>query len=143
VSGEVVVRPDGKITLPVGNDIMASGLTTEQLRTKVNEELQRCCFKDVPDITIQVKTVNSRKVFISGYVAKVGPFALTGPMDILQLVTTAGGMLEFADKKNVMLIRTTNGVQQAIRINYDDIEKGKNLAKNNLQLQPGDRVIVR
>jgi polysaccharide export outer membrane protein len=144
-SGDVVVRPDGKITMPVGKDIVASGLTPEELTAKVTEEMKK--FYEDPVVTIVVKQINSRNVFITGSVAKPGPYVLMGPMTVLQLITIAGGVAEFADKKNVMLVsgslKDKNGQPLTYKINYDDMSKGKNMAKNNIELRPGDTVIVR
>jgi len=146
-SGDVTVRPDGKITPPgVGNDILAAGLTVDQLKGKIIEELKGKYFES-PDVSLALKTMSSRKVFITGSVAKPGPYLLTGPMTILQLITYAGGLQEFADRKNIMLISATlknkDGSPLSYKINYDDLVKGKNLAKNNIELRPGDQVIVK
>lgn len=144
-SGEVIVRPDGKVTLKIGNDVMASGLTTDELKEKVTAELKR--FYDDPTVFVQVKTINSRRVYITGAVSRQGFYPLTGPMTVLQLIAAAGGLQEFADKKNIMLISATlkdkNGQPLTYRINYEDLAKGKNIAKNNIELRPGDQVIVR
>ncbi len=145
VSGEVKVRPDGKITLSLGNDIVASGLTTEELKDKVATELKPF-YTDTPTVFIQVKEINSRNVFITGAVNKPGVYPLMGPMTVSQLITLAGGLLEYADRKNIMLLSATlkdKGQPLAYKINYDDISKGKNLAKYNIELRPGDQVIVR
>ena len=146
VSGEVKVRPDGKITLSMGNDIQASGLTTEQLKAAVAAELKR--FYNEPDVFIQVKQINSRLVFISGEgINKPGAYPLTGPLTVTQLITIAGGLTEFAHKKDMMLLSATlmdkSGQPLSWRINYEEIEHGKNLSKNNVQLRPGDQLIVR
>ena len=145
VSGEVIVRPDGKITMKIGDDIVASGLTTDQLKEKVTTELKR--FFDDPTVFIQVKAINSRRVYITGAVNRQGFYPLSGPMTILQLIAAAGGLEEFADKKNIMLISATlkdrNGQPLTYRINYDDLMNGKNVAKNNIELRPGDQVIVK
>jgi len=138
VSGEVIVRPDGRITLPVGNDIMASGLTTAELKAKVTEELKHGYYEQ-PDVFIQVKQINSRRVFITGSVGKAGAYALTGPMTIVQLISMAGGLSEFADAKNIVVIRGA----QTIKVNYEDLLKSKNVAKNNVELRPGDTVMVK
>jgi len=144
-SGDVVVRPDGKITMPMGNDIVASGLKPEELKAKVTEEMKK--FFEDPIVTIQVKQINSRIVYITGAVGKPGPYALTGPMTVLQLIAIAGGLAEFADKKNIMLmsgsLKDKNGQPLSYKMNYDDLSKGKNPAKNNIELRPGDTVIVR
>jgi len=145
VSGDVVVRPDGKITLHVGNDIVAAGLTTDELKAKVTEERKK--FYEEPAVTIQVKQINSRTVFITGQVNKPGPYVLSGPMTVVQLIAVAGGLLEFADKKHVMLVsgslKDKKGEPLTYMINYDEMSKGKNVAKYNIELRPGDQVIVR
>jgi polysaccharide export outer membrane protein len=145
-SGDIIVRPDGKITPPgVGNDIVAAGLTVDELKAKIIEELKTKYF-DSPDVSVAVKTINSRWVYITGAVAKPGRYPLTGTMTVLQLITNAGGLQEFADKKNVMLLSATlknkDGSPLSYKINYADLAKGKNPAKNNIELRPGDQVIV-
>ena len=146
LSGDVIVRPDGKIALPVGKEIVALGLRPDELKVKVMEELGNF-FKPAPEVYIQVKQINSRIVYILGAVPKPGPYALTGAMTVLQLFSIAGGVAEFADKKNVMLVSATlkdkAGQPLAYKINYEDLAKGRNLAKNNIELRPGDTVIVR
>ena len=145
-SGDIVVRPDGKITPPgVGNDILAAGLTVEQLKDKIIEQLKAKYF-DSPDVSLAVKTINSRRVYITGAVMKPGPYLLTGPMTVLQLISAAGGLQEFAKRKEIMLISATlkakDGSPLTYKINYDDLVKGRNTARNNIELRPGDQVIV-
>jgi polysaccharide export outer membrane protein len=139
MSADVVVRPDGKITLPLINDIQAAGLTLEQLRVKLTEEASKVI--NGPNVMVRVKTINSRLVFITGEVAKPAPYPLTGPMRVLQLITLAGGLQEFANEKNIMIIRTEDGQQVSLKFNYSDVMKGKNL-KQNILLKPGDSVVV-
>ena len=145
ISGDVVVRPDGKITMKYGNDIYAFGLTTEELKEKVIAELKRE-YKD-PSVTIQIAKINSRWVYISGAVGKSGPYELNGPMTVSQLIAIAGGLQEFAKKKEIRFISGTlkdkGGEPLTLNINYEDIEKGRNLSKNDFDLRPGDRIIVR
>jgi polysaccharide export outer membrane protein len=140
MSSEVVVRPDGMVTLPLLKDVPASGLTPEQLAAKVTTEATKF-MQDPPTVTVVVKTINSRKVFISGMVGKPGHYALTGPMTVLQLIAVAGGLHEFADAKNISIIRNENGRQISYPFNYRDIVKRKSL-KQNIELKPGDTVIV-
>ena len=139
LSSEVAVRPDGKITLPLVNDIQAAGLTPEQLRDELTKAAEK--FVEGPTVTVVVKQINSRKVFVTGMVSKPGPYPLMGPTTVLQLIATAGGLHEFADKKNIQILRTVNGKQTAIRFNYEDVRKGKNL-QQNIELKPGDTIIV-
>ena len=139
VSAEVVVRPDGMISLPLLNDVQAAGLTPEQLRAKV-DELAKKYFEE-PSVTINIKAINSRKVFITGSVGKPGPYPLTAPTTVLQLVAMAGGLSEFAKRGKIAVMRTENGKLVRYPFNYDDVAKGKNL-KQNIELKPGDTVIV-
>jgi len=92
-------------------------------------------------VSVVVKAINSRKVYITGQVGKPGPYPLGGPTTVLQLVATAGGVAEYADKSKLMVIRTENGKQVTFRFNYEDVMKGKNLSQN-IELKPGDTVVV-
>ena len=139
MSAEVMVRPDGMISLPLLNDVKAAGLTPEQLRDAVNEAAKK--FFEDPNVTIVIKTINSRKVFITGSVAKPGPYPLSAPTTVLQLISMAGGLTEFAKQKDIAVMRTENGKPVRFPFNYKDVAKGKNL-KQNIELKPGDTVIV-
>ena len=136
---EVVVRPDGKITLPLLNDVQAAGLTPEQLRLAITAAAAK--FIRDPAVSVIVKTINSRKVFVSGQVAKPGPYALTAPTTVLQLLALAGGPTDFAKKKKIAVMRTEDGQTRRIKFNYNDVLDGKNLDQNIL-LKPGDTVVV-
>lgn len=139
MSGEVVVRPDGKISLPLVHDIQAAGLTPEQLRSAVEERVRQ--YVEVPNATVIVRQINSRKVFITGQVARPGPYALTTPMTVLQLIATAGGLTEYADKKAIFVLRNEAGRAMTFAFNHDDVLRRRNLAQNIL-LKPGDTVVV-
>ena len=139
MSGDVAVRPDGRISLPLINDVHAAGLTPEQLRTRLTEAAAKL-FED-PNVTVVVKQINSRKVYITGQVSKPGPYALTSPTTVVQLIAMAGGVAEYAKAKNITIVRVVNGKQQSLRFNYDEVEKGKKMEQNILLL-PGDTVIV-
>jgi polysaccharide export outer membrane protein len=139
MSGDYVVRPDGVITLPLLSDVMAAGLTPEQLRDSLTKEATK--FLEDPNVTVGIKAINSRKVHITGMVSKPGVYPLTAPTTVLQLIATAGGLQEFADSKKIIIVRMENGRQVAHKFNYNDVKKGKNLAQN-IQLKPGDSIIV-
>ena len=139
MSAEVVVRPDGMISLPLLNEVKAAGLTPEELRAAITQGASK--FVEDPTVSVVVKAINSRKVFITGSVAKPGPYPLAGPMTVLQLITNAGGLAEYANKKNIVIVRKENGKETTRRFNYEDVMKGKNMAQN-IELQPGDSVIV-
>jgi polysaccharide export outer membrane protein len=139
MSGDVVVRPDGKITLPLINDIQAAGLSPIVLRDRIEEAASK--FLREPNATVVVKQINSRKVFITGMVAKPGGYSLTAPTSVLQLIATAGGLLEYADREHIVVLRTENGKQTSYRFNYKDVAQQKNLQQNVL-LQIGDTVLI-
>jgi len=139
MSSDVAVRPDGKVTLPLVNDIDAAGKTPDELRTAITEAASR--FVEEPTVSVVVKQINSRRVFITGMVGKSGAYPISAPTTILQLISMAGGLNEFAHTKNIIVNRIEHGQQVAIRFNYDEVRKGKNL-KQNIELRPGDTVIV-
>jgi polysaccharide export outer membrane protein len=139
LSADVLVRPDGKISLPLLNDVQAGGLTPEQLRVKVTEAAQR--FVEDPNATVVVRQINSRKVFITGEVEKPGEYVLAGPTTVLQLIATAGGLKEYADREKIVVLRTENGREEALKFNYQQVVRQQN-PKQNITLKPGDTVIV-
>ena len=139
MSGEVTVRPDGMITLPLVGDIRAAGLTTELLKVQIEKAASRLLTE--PNVTVAVKEINSRKVFITGEVTKPGPYPLSGPRTVMQLIAVAGGLLEYADKDNIVVLRTLDGQQKSYKFRYSDVSRGKGL-EQNIELQPGDTVVV-
>ena len=139
LSTDVVVRPDGNITLPLMNDVQASGLTPDQLRARLTEVASK--YVTDPNVTVVVKTINSRKVFITGQVMKGGPFPLGGPTTVLQLIAMAGGLQEFAKADKIIILRTESGKSVAHPFNYAEVMRGKNL-QQNIELKPGDTVLV-
>jgi polysaccharide biosynthesis/export protein len=139
MSADVVVRPDGKISLPLLNDVQASGLTPDQLRQKVSLEAKR--FVQDPNATVVVRQINSRKVFITGAVERPGTFPLIGPTTVLQLIATAGGIKEYADGRKILIIRKEGGAQSTFSFNYKDVVTGKNM-QQNIELRPGDTIVV-
>ena len=139
MSSEVVVRPDGRISLPLLNDVPAAGLTPEQLRTLLIEEARR--YVETPNATVIVKTINSRKVFITGQVDKPGPYPLTSRVTVVQLIAMAGGLREYADAGKIVIMRTENGRVIPLRFDYTKLAEGRNISQN-VELRPGDTVIV-
>ena len=140
MTGDAVVRPDGMITLPLLNDVPARGLTPDQLRDRL---LKISTMFDDPRITVGVKTINSRKVYISGLVGKPGAYDLLAPMRVNQLIALAGGVNEFADEKKIAIHRVDGEKQQYFSFNFKDFKEGKPAAlEQNLLLKPGDSVTV-
>ena len=139
LSADVVVRPDGMISLPLLNDVKAEGLTPEQLRVALTAAAGK--FVEEPTVTVVVKAINSRKVFITGQVNTPGPYALAGPMTVLQLIAMSGGVMEYAKKNKVVVVRKEAGKDVTYPFNYEDVMEGKKL-QQNIELKPGDTVIV-
>jgi len=139
MSADVVVRPDGKISLPLINDIQAAGLTPDELRVTLTTAASR--YIEDPTITVVVRAINSRRVFITGQVEKPGPYPLTSPTTVLQLLALAGGVADWAKSEDIQVMRTESGKTTNYRFNYKDVIKGKNL-QQNVMLKPGDTVIV-
>ena len=139
LSTEVVVRPDGKISVPLLKDVQAGGYTPEQL----TDNLVKAAAKYIaqPNATVIVKQIHSRKVFIIGQVAKPGAFPLTGDMTVLQLISLSGDVLEYSKPKDIVVVRKAEGREQRFKFNYKEVVKGKKIEQNIL-LKPGDTVIV-
>lgn len=140
ISADVVVRPDGRISLPLLNDVHAAGYTPEGLARALEEAASK--YITEPSAVVIVKEIRSRKVFVVGEVANPGVVPLLTNMNLLQVIAMAGGLLEHADKKNIVVIRTENGQEKRLKFNYKDVVNGKNV-KQNVQLQPNDTVVVR
>jgi polysaccharide export outer membrane protein len=136
---EVVVRPDGRISLPLLNEIDAAGRTPEELRLDIVERARR--FVEQPSASVMVKQINSRNVFILGEVLKPGTYPLGGPTSVLQLIALAGGLTAFASSDEIVVIRNESGTSVRHRVNYKSVVKGKDLDQN-VDLEPGDIVVV-
>jgi polysaccharide export outer membrane protein len=139
LSGDVTVRPDGKISLPLINEVDAAGLTPEQLRARLIEAAGK--YIEDPDPSIQVKEIRSRIVFITGQVTRPANYPLNSDMTVLQLIAVAGGLLEYAKDKDIVVIRNEGGKEEHHKFNYRDVVNRKNTAQN-IVLKPGDTVVV-
>jgi polysaccharide biosynthesis/export protein len=139
ISRVVPVRPDGKITLPLVNDVQASGLTPTQLAAKIAEGLKK--YITSPQVTVGVTEINSRRIFVSGEVARPGAFPLLPNMTVLQALSSAGGFTQFAREKKIYILRMENGRQVKHPFNYKDAISGKNVEQNIL-LEGGDIIVV-
>lgn len=139
MSGDVTVRPDGKISLPVIGTVQAAGLRPDELQRLVQTAAAK--YISDPNIAIVVRTIHSRKVFVTGLVTRPGAYSLVGPLTLLQAIALAGGLMEYADAKNITLLRNEGGRAETFKFNYRDVSKGKRL-EQNVQLRPGDTVVV-
>jgi polysaccharide export outer membrane protein len=138
---DVTVRYDGKITLPLLGDILASGRTPSQLAVDLQNRLLR--FVASPQVTVGVGQANSRRVFVVGQVARPGAYPLLGPTTFVQALALAGGFVQFAKSDKVIIVRReADGYQTLVRVDYKKIESGSDVEGQNVLLQPDDTVVV-
>jgi polysaccharide biosynthesis/export protein len=139
ISRSVPVRPDGKVSLPLLNDVQAAGLTAMELANVITDGLKK--FMNSPQVTVSVSEINSRRVYVTGEVTRPGAFPLLPNMTVLQALTSAGGFTQFARIKNIYVLRTEAGKQVKHPFNYKDVVNGKR-PEDNITLQPGDTIVV-
>lgn len=139
ISRTIPVRPDGKISLPLLNDVQASGLTAMQLAASLRESMSK--YLNNPQVTVTVSEINSRRVYLTGEVNHPGALPLLPNMTVLQALSSGGGFTQFAKLKNIYVMRTENGKQVKHPFNYKEVVKG-NLAEQNIALQPGDVIVI-
>ena len=132
------VRPDGKISMPLLDDVQAAGLTPMQLASSLTEKLKK--YLADPRVTVVVTQMNSQRVYVLGEVIHTGAMALLPDMTVLQALATAG-FTQFANTKGIYILRTANGKQQKLPFNYKQVVKGDDMAQN-VSLKPGDTIVV-
>lgn len=135
----IPVRPDGKITLPLLNDVQAAGLTPMDLAEVIREQLKK--YVSNPQVTVSVTEINSRRIYVNGEVSRPGAYALLPHMTVLQALSNSGGFTQFARMKNIFILRTESGKQVKFPFNYKEVINGKN-AEQNIELQSGDVIVV-
>jgi len=135
----VPVRADGKISLPLLNDVQAAGLTPQQLAHDIADRLRQ--YVAEPRVTVIVTAMNSRRAFVMGQVMRQGAVSLVSNMTVLQAISSAGGLAQFANGKKIYILRTSNGKQERLSFNYNEVIKGTH-AEQNILLKPGDTVVV-
>lgn len=136
---EVVVRADGKITVPLVKEIEVAGLTPVELEKKLTEKLTQLIHG--ADVTVIPKQIHSQKVYILGAVKTEGPIVLTAPMTVLQALVEAGGLTDYAKRKKIYILRSQNGKQQRLPFDYDAVLKGERM-EMNIQVMPDDTIVV-
>jgi polysaccharide export outer membrane protein len=135
----VPVRPDGKISMPLLNDVTAAGLTPTQLASQITESLKK--YVTNPQVTVIVSQINSQRVYILGEVNRAGAYPLLPAMTVLQALSSAGGFTQFAKEKSIYVLRPVNGKQEKFPFNYKDVVAGKK-SEQNILLRAGDTIVV-
>lgn len=139
VSGNVPVRPDGKISLPLLNDVQAAGLTPIQLAAKIQDGLKQ--YITDPRVTVTVTNVNSKRIFLMGEVNRPGAYPLLPNMTVLQALSSAGGFTQFSNLKKIYVLRTDQGKQLKLPFNYKAAINGTS-PEQNYMLKAGDTIVV-
>jgi polysaccharide export outer membrane protein len=135
----VPVRPDGKVTLPLLNDVQAAGLTPIQLAGVIGEGLKK--YINSPQVTVTITEINSRRIYVTGEVARAGAFPLLPNMTVLQALSSSGGFTQFARTSKIYVLRAEGGKQLKLPFNYKEVVDGKK-QEQNILLQPGDVIVV-
>jgi polysaccharide biosynthesis/export protein len=139
ISRTAPVRPDGRISLPLINDVQAAGLTATQLAAVIADGLRK--YITNPQVTVGVTEINSRRVYVTGEVTRPGAFPLLPNMTVLQALSSSGGFSQFAKLKSIYVLRTEDGKQVKHPFNYKEVVSGKK-PELNIPLQPGDVIVV-
>ncbi|MGD0547605.1 MAG: polysaccharide biosynthesis/export family protein [Terracidiphilus sp.] len=138
LSGALLVRPDGMISIPLLGDVMASGKTPLQLAGEIAAKLKK--FIQDPNVTVTLTAMNSKRVYMIGEIGRSGPLEMTPGMTLLQAIATAGGLAPFANSKKIYILRNDGGKQQKIPVQYKQALRGD--SSLNLILIPGDTIVV-
>ena len=139
MSGDVTVRSDGMISLPLIRDVKAAGLTPGDLADSIQKAVRE--FVTDASVTVVVRQMNSRKVFITGEVARPGAYPLVSSMTVMQLIAVAGGLNEFAEAKSISVMRVEAGKTRTFPFDYKNVASGRK-PEQNIVLKPGDTVVV-
>ncbi|HKE21990.1 MAG TPA: polysaccharide biosynthesis/export family protein [Bryobacteraceae bacterium] len=140
LSGNFVVRPDGKFSLPLVGDVQGADRSPEELAKEIEQKLKDEKILLDPNVTVGLMAIHSKKYFIEGEVYKPGSYDLTVPTTVMQGLVNAGGFKDFANKKNIVILR--DGGTTVLHFNYNEVTKGKRLDQN-VRLQPGDHIIIK
>ena len=139
ISGDFTVRPDGKISLLLVNDIQAAGLTPSELRDQITTKLAE--YIPAPEVSVMVREVHSRKVAVVGAVKMPGRYEMKSPMTVLEAIALAQGLTDFASRDRIVVLRDVNGKSTQIPFNYRKIGDD-GASQQNFFLRPGDIVVV-
>jgi polysaccharide export outer membrane protein len=138
LSGTLLVRPDGMISLPLLGDVQASGATPLQLAGLIETKLKK--FMQDPKVSVVLTQINSKRVYLLGEVGKKGPVDMTPGMTLLEAISSAGGLTDYANTKKIYILRDEAGKHQKIPVHYKEALKGN--AELDLVLKPGDTIVV-
>ena len=136
---DVLVRPDGRISLPLTDDIMAAGLTLMQLKYRITKALSH--YLEAPQVYVVLTNPRHWEISVLGNVKKEGSFQMLKPTDVMQALAMAGGFNEWADKDEVFILRGIGPRQQRFLFEYSEVINGEK-REQNIILKPGDIIVV-
>ena len=134
-----VVRPDGKISMPLLKEVTVAGLTPAQAEKSIAEQLDQ--FIKGANVTVVVSQINSKKIYLLGAVKREGTISYTYRMTVMQALSEAGGLTDYAKRKKIYVIRIENGKEYRLPFDYDAVVKGERM-ELNIPLEPGDTIVV-
>jgi|GEM_PF-425019 len=135
----IVVRPDGKISLPLIGEVHAAGFTALQLKEEIEKRLKE--YQELPTVTVIVSEINSYYIYILGEIAKPGRYQLKSNISVLQAVTLAGGFTNWASPDSMVVLRRNGEKEEKIKVRYKKIISGSR-PEDNIILKPGDTIII-
>ena len=138
LSGSLLVRPDGMISVPLLGDVQAAGMTPLQLAGQISVKLKK--FVQDPNVSVVLTQINSKKVYLLGEVSRKGPVEMTPGMTLLEAISSAGGVTDYANVKKIYILRDEDGKHQKIAVRYKEALNGN--SEFNLTLKPGDTIVV-
>ncbi len=136
---ELRVLPDGSISFPLSGIINVKGKTLKEVQNKLTERLS--IYIPEAEVNVSVKSSEGNSVYVIGQVKKPGQVVMFQPMDVMQLLSIAGGLTPFAKENDILILRRQNNESEAIEFRYSDIEEGDGL-NNNFLLETGDVIVV-
>ncbi|MEY4589453.1 MAG: hypothetical protein RL497_1529 [Pseudomonadota bacterium] len=139
LSREILIGPDGFISIPLIGTVEAKNRSLEDLRTEIKKRLSTVV--NEPSVNVSLRGVAGSKIFIIGKVARPGEYPMTQPVDVLQALSKAGGVTPYADAGDIKIIRRSGPAQSVIKFNYNEVERGKHL-EQNVALVSGDTILV-
>ncbi len=136
---QVIVLPDGSITLPLVGRVVVVGLSSQEVEQIITTKLKE--YIPEPIVTVMIAGIEGNRAYVMGKVIHPGSFVISGPLSVLQAISIVGGFDKFADESGIKVIRAKSDGQEVLPVNYKDIVSGKNMS-TNIQLKAGDTIVV-
>lgn len=136
---QVIVLPDGSITFPLAGRIEVAGLSTPEVEQIIAKKLKE--YIPEPNVTVMITGIEGNRAYVLGKVIRPGPLVISGPLTVLQAISTVGGFDKFADEGGIKVIRAKSDGQEVLPVNYKDIISGRDMS-TNIRLEGGDTIVI-